>query len=254
MVKTISLKLYTTGIISYKILHMLEFFLILYILFVFVFPLPLLGITLGIAIIYFLYRKCLLLQNQPVEGKNILVLAFLTQTANLICCLLLSLALAAGVHLLIVENRYLFLFNFVFALLISIRWFDFTHRIFRHFVEKWLIERPSDVFAVCFGLRKKGVVGMTPVFMDAGYLCDSGDFFEGVFSKQWSNMFSLVEKISSEKIRITFTNPSPPFYADALLIVLKNYRYPFMSRQTRDTIFRSLEKRQQAQPGIRPTS
>lgn len=229
---------------------MLEFLLILYILFVFVFPLPLLGLTSGLAVIYVLYRKCLLLKHQPVEGKRVLLLSGLSRTANLVCCLLLSLAMTFGVHFFIIENRYLFLFNLIFSLSVSIRWFDFTHRIYRRSIDKWLGDRLSGTFVVCIGLRKKTGVGMAPVFMDAGYLRDSGDCFEGTFFKHdlEASAISKVEKKSSEKIRILFSSSPPPFYPDALSIILREQRYPFMSRQTRDKIFQSLEKRLYTQP------
>ena len=167
---------------------MLEFLLILYILLVFVFPLPMLGLALCLGIAYFPYREYQLLRHQPVEGKKIIWLYSALQTINWVLSFLLSLAMALGVHLIFVENRYLFLFNLIFSLAISVRWFNFTHWVFRHFMTQWLGTGgdPATVFAVCLGFRDNAGAGFgATVFMDAGHLLSqgSGVAFSGLFFK-----------------------------------------------------------------------
>jgi hypothetical protein len=222
---------------------MFEFLLIVYILLVFVFPIPMLGLALCLGVAYLLIRKYQLLNHQPAEGKKIIALAFALQSANWFFSLLLSLVMTLGVHFVFIENSYLFLFNLVFCFAISVRWFDFTHRVFRHFINKWLatVGDSSSVFAVCLGFGAG-----SPVFMDAGYLVpqDSSMSFKGMFFEHAFLPAEIVrlERKSSEKIKIAFS--SSPLQADSILIVLKDQFYPFKSRPKRDEIFRLLEKLQ----------
>lgn len=228
---------------------MLEFLLILYILLVFVYPLPMLGLALCLGIAYFPYREYQLLTQQPVEGRRIIWLYSVLQSTNWFLSFLLSLAMASGVHLIFVENRYLFLFNLIFSLAISVRWFNFTHKLFRHFISKWLGSSggPAAVFAVCLGFRDNAGVGFgAPAFMDAGHLLSQGSrvTFSGLLFKHefLPEEISQVERKSSEKIKVAFSAPPSPLRPDTLLIVLKDQFYPFKSRPVRDEVFRALER------------
>ena len=225
---------------------MLEFLLISYILVLFIFPIPAVAIALGAGTSYFLYRKHLLWENQPGPGKKIVALAILSGAANIIISLALGAALAFAVHLLIFENVYLFFFNFVFCTLISIRWFDFSQRLYRHFISKYLNPKfgteENDPFAMLIGLRARTGWGhgMTPVFLDSGTLQEQEHQvrFDGVLVHLVFGKDSLIsaEKISSEKIKILPTAQNRVHQADSYLIVLRDQFYPFRSRPTRDRL------------------
>lgn len=235
---------------------MLEFLFILYILLFFIFPVPALGATLGLGTIYFVRRKYLALKLQPAGGRKIIYLAALTQTCNLAASALVALILASLVHFLIVDYLYLFLFNLAFCFLVAARWFDFTHRIYRHFILKWMPPSRREalrlqgrsVFVICLGLRKHTGIGwgLVPTLVDAGLLQIRNEdiCFEGVLSAQkfTPEILSGAEKKSSEKIKVHLAYPPPPFHPEAFLIVVKEQFYPFKSRQTRDEILQGLLK------------
>ncbi len=227
---------------------MLELLIIAYILLVFIFPIPMLSVTLGLGTAWLLYRKAQRLSAQPREGKKVLVLATVSRAANLVLGFFLSLSIAALVHLAIFSFRYLLIFNFIFCLFISARWFDFTHAIFRHYVYKLRPELRNDStpdhkpshFVVFQGLKKNAGSSPESLYTDAGLLNINSQalVLEGSFlnqSLQW-NQVSRVEKISSEKIKIWIRGGLPPFYPEAIIIVLKEQFYPFKSRHTRDQI------------------
>ena len=225
---------------------MLEFLLILYILILFIFPIPGVAIALGAGTSYLLYRKYLLWKKQPAPGKKIVTLAFITGTANIIISLILGAALAFTVHLLIFEHVYLFFFNFVFCSLISMRWFDFSHQLYRHFIFKYLnphtVTGKNDPFAMLIGLRTSTGWGrgMTPVFLDAGTLKwqDHQVRFDGILVNLVFEKESLIsaEKISSEKIKILPAPKNRVHQAESYLIVLRDQFYPFRSRALRDRL------------------
>ncbi len=226
---------------------MLELLFIAYILLIFIFPIPLLSVTLGLGTAWLLYRKVQRLGAQPKDGKKVLALALLFRSINLVLSFFLSLSIAALVHLTIFSFRYLLIFNFIFCLLISARWFDFTHAIFRHYIYKL---RPalrnsapdgeSSSFVVFQGWRKNAGSSPAPLYMDAGFLKldDQAIVLEGAWLNQTlqSNQISRVDKISAEKIRIGLRGALPPHYPEAIIIALKEQFYPFKSRQTRNRL------------------
>lgn len=241
---------------------MLESLIILYILLVFIFPFHSLAITLGAGTAWFIYRGYFLLKSQPVKGKSIIWLALTATVGNFILSILLGGAMASLVFYIIYPNYYLFLFNFAFCALISLRWFDFSHRLYQARIAD--IKKGSDapeaflkdnshgeesiapVFAMCMGLGKKtGMgIGMVPIFIDSGYLYakEDGLFFDGVFFRYLFDGLAVLdaEKVSSEKIRV-FPRPGKnTLKADAFLLILRYRFYPFKMRNKRDTIFNIL--------------
>ena len=111
---------------------MLEFTFIIYFLLLFVFPLQLVAITLGVATTWQCFQKYQLSIHQPPEGKKILQLKSITTACNFILSVIVSLAMAFMIHILIFTHWYLFICKLVFSLVISLRWFEFTQLITRH--------------------------------------------------------------------------------------------------------------------------
>ena len=230
---------------------MLEFLLILYILVLFIFPIPGVAIALGAGTSYLLYRKYLLWKNQPDPGKKIVALALITGAANIIISLILGAALAFTVRLLIFKHVYLFFYNFVFCSLISMRWFDFLQPLYRHFIFKYLSPHitagENDPFAMLIGLRTSTGWGrgLTPVFLDSGILKwqEHQVRFDGVLVNLVFEKESLisVEKISSEKIKILPAPKNRVHQAESYLIVLRDQFYPFRSRKLRDRLLGTLQ-------------
>jgi len=230
---------------------MLEFLFILYILVLFIFPILGVAIALGASTSYFLYRKNLLWKNQPDPGKKIVILEFIIGAANIIISLALGAALAFTVHLLIFENIYLFSFNFIFCSGVSLRWFNFLHRLNRYFISKYLhpdVEAGgNDPFAILIGLRASTGWGrgMTPVFLDSGTLQwqDQQVRFDGVFTNLVFKKASLIsaEKVSAEKIKIIPAPKNRVHQAESYLLALKDQFYPFRSRELRDRLLGILQ-------------
>ncbi len=224
---------------------MIELTSVLFILLLFVFPLPVLAGSLGIFTTWNLYKKYTSFKTQPAEGKKNLILSTVFFLINFFCSIFLGITLSFAVHYFIFESIYLFIFNFLFCSTISLRWFDFTHNLYRLFIFK-LKPQPTYTtahFAICQGFRSKDGFGLTPVFTDAGTLrleCNQL-VFNGVFREETftSANISHAEKKSSEKIRI-FTKPNGCNNSEVFLITLKEKFYPFKSRQDRDHIFEKL--------------
>lgn len=245
---------------------MLEFLFILYLLLFFIFPLPSVCLMLGLGTTFFIYRRYCLWETQPKPGKQILHLSAITQVANFLASLALSFVMAAGVYIVIFPLMYLFLFNFLFCFLISLRWFDFTHRIYRHFIQKFSNQqtpsKPSDLraFVTVFGLHStKGFsLGLNEKFLDAGWLTlDKGELvFKGILITHpfRTNEIALVEKSSSDKIKITLAITPPPFYPEAYIISLKDQFYPFKSRKTRNLFYDHFQKLAITPPAQSPTN
>ena len=233
---------------------MIELTSVLIIMLLFVFPLPVLVISLGLFTTWSLYRKSEAFNNQPSEGKKNLILSLVLFLVNIICSIILGVTLAFGIYYFIFDNFYLLIFNFLFCSAISLRWFDFTHNLYRHFIFK-LKPFKTDAFAqsyfvVCQGFRERdhGGFGLAPVYTDAGTLALENNkvVFHGVFRKETFSPSNIihVEKKSSEKTTIlskqsNFTN------ADMFLITLKDKFYPFKSRPDRDKIFKQLMEQSQ---------
>ena len=237
---------------------MVEILLTLYILFAFIFPVPVLAVSLVVCGAYFAHRIYLLYRFQPGEGKKIFWLLFSASTANFILSLFLGVGLAMLVRVLFLDNSFLFAFNLIFCSSISLRWFNFTHRIFRHLTLKLKDDRltatPDSVFVLLFGLRQGTGMnrGMIPVFADAGFmkLKDGAIQFNGVFLQQVFAPGSdfRTEKKSAEKINVYFTGKRQPSHPDGFLIVLRDQFYPFRSRDMRDKLYESFQRMQKLEP------
>ena len=102
---------------------MIELTSVLIIMLLFVFPLPVLAISLGLFTTWSLYRKSEAFNNQPSEGKKNLILSLVLFLVNIICSIILGVTLAFGIYYFIFDNFYLLIFNFLFCSAISLRWF-----------------------------------------------------------------------------------------------------------------------------------
>ncbi len=226
---------------------MIELTAVLIIILLFVFSLPALAVSLGLFTTWSLYGKYESFNNQPAEGKKNLILSMVLFLINIFCSIILGVTLALGVYYFIYDNFYLLIFNFVFCSAISLRWFDFTYNLYRHFIFKL---KPTDTsaqshFVVCQGFRERehGGFGLIPVYTDAGTLELENNkiVFKGVFCEETFSPSNIihVEKKSSEKIKI-LSKQNKLTNADRFLITLKDQFYPFKSRPDRDKIFKQM--------------
>jgi len=224
---------------------MIELASVLLILLLFVFPLPVFAASLGLLTTRIIYKKYESFKAQPAEGKKIMFMGAVLFLINFICSVVLGAALAFMVQFFIFDNFYLFIFNFLFCSAISLRWFDFTHHLYRLFIFRLkprMAFTPSH-FVICRGFRERdGLVGLAPVYTDAGILelKENRLVFKGVFREETISNIIRAEKKSSDKIKI-FTEQSNPQIAEIFLITLKEKFYPFKSRQDRDNIFKQLQ-------------
>ncbi len=226
---------------------MLEIGITLFILLIFIFPLPGLAVCLGAWVFYLVYRKLLLLICQPPRWRKIVWIHFLTGIADTFLSAVMALMLAFTVYFLIVDSLHLFIFNFIFCFLISFRWFDFTHVIYRSLVCKLqplsLPTPENGVFCMLMGQRSgTGLgIGMAPVSLDSGYVYWEGNrlVFDGIMArKKFSrNNVLILEKISSEKIKILPVQRNENETAEAWVLVLRQQFYPFKTRELRDQWF-----------------
>lgn len=241
---------------------MLEILIVVFILLVFIFPLKSFAIALGAGTTYILYRGHALYNSQPKEGKPLIWYSTITTFANFFLSMMMGGAMAYLVYFFIISNDYLFLFNLAFCGIISLRWFDYTFKLYRSLALKlkknsigpsfsstktsFETEPVSPVFVMCMGLGKKTGfgLGMVPIYIDSGYLYvkETDLFFDGIFLQHHfdASTVSSAEKISSEKIKIIVNPEKKPFNADELLIILRYRFYPFKTRQARDKIFEIL--------------
>jgi hypothetical protein len=224
---------------------MIELTSVLFILLLFVFPLPVFATSLGLFTTWNLYKKYSSFKAQPTEGKKNLILSAILFLINFICSIFLGVTLSFAVHYFIFDNLYLFIFNFLLCSTISLRWFDFTHNIYRLYILKL---KPKDKsikshFAICQGFRGRDGFALTPIYTDAGTLKLEGNqlVFKGVFREETFTPANIthIEKKSSEKIRI-FSKRNNFKNTEVFLITLKEKFYPFKSRQDRDQIFEKL--------------
>ena len=226
---------------------MIELTAVLIIILLFVFPLPALAVSFGLFTTWSLYGKYESFNNHPAEGKKNLILSMVLFLINIFCSIILGVTLALGVYYFIYDNFYLLIFNFVFCSAISLRWFDFTYNLYRHFIFKL---KPTDTsaqshFVVCQGFRERehGGFGLIPVYTDSGTLELENNkiVFKGVFREETFSPSNIihVEKKSSEKIKI-LSKQNKLTNADRFLITLKDQFYPFKSRPDRDKIFKQM--------------
>jgi hypothetical protein len=224
---------------------MIELTSVLLILLLFVFPLPIFAASLGLFTTRIIYNKYESFRIQPAEGKKSMIAGTVLFLINAICSILLGAALAFAVQYFILDNFYLFIFNFLFCSAISLRWFDFTHNLYRQFIFKLIPNKAfaTSYFVNCQGFRKRGGFGLTPVYTDAGTLNleENRLVFKGVFREETftpSNVIHI-EKQSFEKIKI-HSKQNDLKKPEVFLITLKEKFYPFESRQDRDKIFEQL--------------
>ena len=223
---------------------MLEIGITLLILLFFIFPIPGLAVCLGVWTCYLMYGKFLLLNRQPLRWKKIVWIHFFTGTADTILSFIMAFILALTVYFLIFDGLRLFIFNFIFCFLISFRWFDFTHSLYRHLVLKLqplsLPSPKNSVFCMLIGQRSgTGVgIGMKAVSLDSGYAYWSGHqlIFDGIMSRKTFSRKSVLsaEKISSEKIKIIPAQRNPREKAEAWTLIIRQQFYPFKTRKLRD--------------------
>ena len=241
---------------------MLEIGITLFILLVFIFPVPGLAVCLGAWTCYLIYRKLLLLKCQPPRWRKIVWIQFLTGAANTFLSAVMALMLALTVYFLIIDSLRLFIFNFFFCFLISFRWFDFTHAIYRRLVLKLLpLSFPppeNSVFCMLMGQRSgTGLgIGMASVSLDSGYLYWEGNrlVFDGVMARKYfsRNTVLTLEKISSEKIKIVPVQRDGNETAEAWVLVLRQQFYPFKTRELRDQWFQRLSGLQENAGSVLP--
>ncbi|MBC8284462.1 MAG: hypothetical protein H8E32_11665 [Nitrospinae bacterium] len=219
---------------------MIELAVVILILGIFVSPLYVSAGCLGLYTTWLLFRSYESFKNQPLEGRRVLFLTRIFLFINFIASTILAALLALLVYILIFDYFYLALFNFIFSFLISIRWFDFSYRFFRHWIIGQSEEVDENYFVLCKGFKE---IGRAPAFTDAGLLnLETGHaVFKGTFFNTTFNSKNIqqAEKISSEKIKI-YTHPSSTRGPNIFLFILKDHFYPFRSRDKRDIIFNSL--------------
>ena len=224
---------------------MIELASVLFILLLFVFPVPASVIALGFITTRSLHKKYAFYITQPVEGKRIQILTTLCFLTNFILSTFLGVALAWGVDYLIYENIYLLIFNFMFCFSISLRWFDYTYYLYRLYIFKLKPFRKEaslrSQLVICQGFREQEDGGLTPVFIDAGtWECKNNEgVFKGVFYEKTFNTSNIihVKKKSSEKIKIVTHEPNL-LHSNQFLIILKEQFHPFKSQKNRDKILK----------------
>jgi hypothetical protein len=229
---------------------MLEIGITLLLLLFFIFPVPGLALCLGAWTCYLIYSKLVLLNHQPPRWKKIVWIHFLTGTADTILSFVMAFLLALTIYFVIFDGLRLFLFNLIFCFLISFRWFDFTHVVYRHLIlslQPLSLPPPKDsVFCMMIGQRSgNGIgIGMKAISLDSGYTYWNGHqlVFEGIMSRKIFSRSSVLtaEKISSEKIKITPAQQNADEKVEAWTIVIRQQFYPFKTKKLRDQWFQRL--------------
>ena len=229
---------------------MLEIGITLLLLLFFIFPVPGVAVSLGAWTCYLIYSKFLLLSHQPPRWKKIVWIHFFTGTADAILSFVMAFLLALTVYFVIFDGLRLFVFNFIFCFLISFRWFDFTHIIYRHLIlslQPLSLPPPKNsVFCMLIGQRSgNGIgIGMKAVSLDSGYAYWDGHqlVFDGIMSRKTFSRKSVLtaETISSEKIKIIPAQQNAGEKAEAWTVVIRQQFYPFKTRKLRDQWFQRL--------------
>lgn len=224
---------------------MLELAVVIIILGIFAFPVHASAGCLGLYTTWFLFRCYESFKNQPLVGKRVLSIARTAFFINFITSVVLSVILALLVYVFIFDFFYLFIFNFIFCFLISIRWFDFSYRLF----QRLIIRNPENnktenkFFVICQGFKENPGLGTSPTFTDAGYLTleNNRADFEGTFFKKSFNSKTIhqIDKKSFEKIKI-YTIPTNIQEPQVFIISFKDQFYPFRSRGDRDSVISRL--------------
>ncbi len=150
---------------------MIELASVLFILLFFVFPLSAFAASLGLFTTCSLYKKYESFRTQSAEGKKSMIPGTVLFLINFICSIFLGAARAFAVYYFIFANFYLLTFNFLFCSAISLRWFDFTHNLYRLLIFKLKPQETitTSYFAVCQGFRESDGFGLSPVYTDEGH-------------------------------------------------------------------------------------
>lgn len=212
-------------------------------------PVPTLALATGLGIGHLFYKQFLLFRFQPASQKKLIWYTLLCNGINFILSLFLAFGMSYAVHYFLTDLFWLFLFNFLFCFAVSIRWFDFSNRLFRFLVHR-LSEKhtPSlkttgnTAFVMVYGLRKSigWGAGWTPVFVDAGDIDLTREIlrFKGLFLDLTLNSQSLENAISVSSEQITLIPRRENDYqrAGRYKLVIRDQFYPFRCRETRDLI------------------
>jgi len=112
--------------------------------------------------------------------------------------------------------------------------------IIRRFTKKTTTD---TFFIICKGFKESSSFGMSPAFIDAGFLKLENNHvaFDGVFFTKTFRPENIlrIEKKSSEKIKI-YTHPTGTQQPHIFLVSLREQFYPFRSRVDRDKLFKIL--------------
>ncbi len=231
---------------------MLEVIFVAYLLALFIVPLPVLAGTLFFSFGWFLYKKYFLFKNQPKEGKIVCYLTAASGILNVGFSFLLAIAISKTIDFLLFHFIYLYYFNLVFAFSVSARWFDFSHSMYKHYIDKIIPDTKREgkraYFVSISGYRKGAPfgfgAGLFQTFIDSGYLIveEREIKFIGVFIKEKIKLPTNYEpnKLSSEKIDIAAPNLFQNFRAEKIIIAMKEQFYPFRSREDRNLIHQTL--------------
>ena len=229
---------------------MLEIGITFFILIFFLFPVPGLAASLAMWTGHLIHRELYLLKRQPPPWKKIIWIHFLTETINTVLSFTTAMLLAATVYFLIFDSLRLFLFNFVLCFLISPRWFDFTHALYRRWIFKLKPHSSppgkNSSFCVLMGECSGTGMGrgMKTVFIDSGYACWEGGqlVFEGIIGRRDFTRETVlsVEKIGSEKIKIVPARKNSNDEAEAWVLTIRQQFYPFKMRELRDQWYNQL--------------
>jgi len=224
---------------------MIELAILILILALFVFPLYTSAGCLGLYTTWLLFKNYESFKNQPLEGKKVLSAIRTSFLINFIASLILGAQLAWGIYFFIYDLFHLFIFNFIFCFLISLRWFDFSYKYFQQLIIGRFTEKTTadTFFVICRGFKENSSFGMSPVFTDAGVLKleNNHAVFKGVFFTKTFKPGNIlhIEKKSSEKIKI-YTHPTGTQQPHIFLVSLREQFYPFRSRVDRDKLFKIL--------------
>ena len=177
---------------------MIELASVLFILLFFVFPLPAFAASLGLFTTWNLYKKYESFRTQPAEGKKSMVPGTVLFLINFICSIFLGAALAFAVYYFIFANFYLLIFNFLFCSAISLRWFDFTHHLYRLLIFKLKSQETitTSYFSVCQGFRESDGFGLSPVYTDHWKITEWS--LKGCFARKPS--LPLISFVSRRKV------------------------------------------------------
>ncbi len=228
---------------------MIESLFILFIILLFIIPLPTLSLALGLGIGHIFFKQFLLMRHQPAAHKSLAWYTLLCNAINFSLSLILAFALSYAVYYFLTDLSWLFIFNFLFCLLISARWFDFSNHLFRYLIHRLSEQHTPAIkttgqstFVMIFGLRKSigWGAGWTPVFVDAGdidlsqeTLRFSGQFLD--FNLDTGNIQNAAS-VSAEQISLSLRDTRQQYQADRFKLVVRDQFYPFRCRETRDRL------------------